>query len=204
LSEENRTQPEREYIPLPDAFAVNDTGLPGAVFRLRKRLYIKAKQAPKYRFYALYDRIYRQDVLAAAWDRVAANNGKPGVDGVSIKDVETSPQGVEGFLCELHETLKSKRYRPQAVRRKMIPKANGGERPLGIPTVRDRVIQPAVKLVLEPIFEADFLDVSYGYRPELSAHDALKAIQGGLGKGRTSVLDADLKGYFGAPFPTTS
>ncbi|MCP5086412.1 MAG: hypothetical protein GY952_06385, partial [Rhodobacteraceae bacterium] len=110
MSEKNRTKPKREYIPLPDAFAVNDTGLPEAVFRLRKRLYIKAKQAPKYRFYALYDRIYRQDVLAAAWDRVAANNGKPGVDGVSIEDVKTSPQGVEGFLGEIHETLKAKRY----------------------------------------------------------------------------------------------
>jgi RNA-directed DNA polymerase len=181
---------------LPDAFAVNDTGLPEAVFRLRKRLYIKAKQAPRYRFYALYDRIYRRDVLAAAWDRVAANNGKPGVDGVSIADVETSPRGVAGFLEEIHETLKAKRYRPRAVRRVMIPKANGGERPLGIPTIRDRVIQTAAKLVLEPIFEADFLDVSYGYRPKRSAHDALKAIQGGLEKGRTSVLDADLKGYF--------
>ncbi|MCP4378070.1 MAG: group II intron reverse transcriptase/maturase, partial [bacterium] len=181
---------------MPEAFAVNDTRLPEAVFRLRKRLYIKAKQAPKYRFYALYDRIYRQDVLAAAWARVAANNGKPGVDGVSIEDVKTSPQGVEGFLGEIHETLKAKRYRPQAVKRVMIPKANGGERPLGIPTIRDRVIQTAAKLVLEPIFEADFMDVSYGYRPKRSAHDALKAIWEGLEKGRTSVLDADLKGYF--------
>ncbi len=196
MSEQNRNTTERRYILLPEAFAVNGTGLPEAVFRLRKRLYIKAKQAPKYRFYTLYDRIYRRDVLAAAWARVAANNGKPGVDGISIADVETSPQGVEGFLKEIHETLKSKRYRPQAVRRKMIPKANGGERPLGIPTIRDRVIQTAVKLILEPIFEADFLDVSYGYRPKRSAHDALKAIQGGLEKGRTSVLDADLKGYF--------
>ncbi len=135
-------------------------------------------------------------MLAAAWGRVAANDGKPGVDGVSIKDVENSPQGVAGFLKEIYETLKSKRYRPQAVRRVMIPKANGGERPLGIPTIRDRVIQTAVKLVLEPIFEADFLDVSYGYRPRRSAHDALKAIMSGLEQGRTAVLDADLKGYF--------
>lgn len=196
MSEENRSRPERKYIPLPEAFAVNSRGLPEAVFKLRKRLYIKAKQAPRYRFYALYDRIYRRDVLAAAWDRVAANDGKPGVDGVSIKDIKTSPKGVEGLLDELHDTLKAKRYRPQAVRRVMIPKANGGERPLGIPTIRDRVIQTAAKLVLEPIFEADFLDVSHGYRPRRSAQDALKAIQSGLEEGRTAVLDADLKGYF--------
>ena len=195
MSEENRTRPERKYIPLPEAFAVNGTGLPDAVFKLRKRLYIKAKQEPKYRFYALYDRIYRRDVLAAAWDRVAANDGKPGVDGVSVKDIMTSPKGVEGLLDEIHKTLKAKRYCPQAVRRVMIPKANGGERPLGIPTIRDRVIQTAVKLVLEPIFEADFLDVSYGYRPRRSARDALEAIQSGLEQGRTAVLDADLKGY---------
>ncbi len=196
MSEKNRTRPERKYIPVPEAFAVNGTGLPEAVFKLRKRLYIKAKQEPKYRFYTLYDRIYRRDVLAAAWDRVATNDGGPGVDGVSIKDIKTSPNGAEGLVDELHNTLKAKRYRPQAVRRKMIPKANGGERPLGIPTIRDRVLQTAAKLVLEPIFEADFLDVSYGYRPRRSARDALEAIQSGLEQGRTAVLDADLKGYF--------
>jgi RNA-directed DNA polymerase len=196
VSEKNRTRPERKYISLPEAFAVNGMGLPEAVFTLRKRLYIKAKQEPKFRFYALYDRIYRRDVLVAAWDRVAANDGSPGVDGVSIKDIMTSPPGAEGFVDELHNTLKAKRYRPQTVRRVMIPKANGGERPLGIPTIRDRVVQTAAKLVLEPIFEADFLDVSYGYRPRRSARDALNAIQSGLEQGRTAVLDADLKGYF--------
>lgn len=196
MSEKNRTRPERKCISLPEAFAVNGTGLPEAVFKLRKRLYIKAKQEPKFRFYALYDRIYRRDVLVAAWDRVAANDGSPGVDGVSIKDIKTSTQGAEGFVDDLHNTLKAKRYRPQTVRRVMIPKANGGERPLGIPTIRDRVVQTAVKLVLEPIFEADFLDVSYGYRPRRSARDALEAIQSGLEQGRTAVLDADLKGYF--------
>ena len=115
MSEKNRTRPERKYIPVPEAFAVNGTGLPDAVFKLRKWLYIKAKQEPKYRFYTLYDRIYRRDVLAAAWDRVAANDGKPGVDGVSVKDIMTSPKGVEGLLDEIHKTLKAKRYCPQAL-----------------------------------------------------------------------------------------
>ena len=121
MSEENRTRPERKYIPLPDAFAVNGMGLPEAVFKLRKRLYIKAKQEPKFRFYTLYDRIYRRDVLGAAWDRVAANDGSPGVDGVSIKDIKTSPNGAEGLVDELHHTLKTKRYRPQAKRRSQRP-----------------------------------------------------------------------------------
>ena len=115
MSEKNRTRPERKYIPLPEAFAVNGTGLPEAVFKLRKRLYIKAKQGLKYRFYVLYDRIYRRDVLVAAWDRVAANDGSSGVDGVSIKDIKTAPKGAEGFVDDLHNTLKAKRYRPQAL-----------------------------------------------------------------------------------------
>lgn len=196
MSEENRTRPDRKQVPLPPAFAQNSGRLPDKVFKLRKRLYIKAKQAPGYRFYALYDRIYRPDVLAAAWNRVARHKGGPGVDGVRIEDIQASPEGVNGFLHEIHERLKARRYRPQAVRRVMIPKANGGERPLGIPTVRDRVIQTAAVLVLEPIFEADFVDVSYGYRPGRSARDALSAIWAGLEQGRTQVLDADLKGYF--------
>lgn len=196
MSEQNRTITEREFIPLPAAFAVNDKGLPEKVFRLRKQLSIKAKQEPKYRFYALYDRIYRPDVLAAAWDLVVANDGAPGVDGVSIKDVQNAPRGVDGFLQEIHESLKAKSYRSQAVRRKMIPKANGGERPSGIPGVRDRVVQSAAKRVLEPIFEADFLEASHGFRPRRSALDAPGAIQGALEGGLTAVYDADLKGYF--------
>ena len=196
MSEQTRSTTERKYIPLPEAFAVNGRGLPEAVFRLRKRLYIKAKQEPKYRFYRLYDRIYRQDVLAAAWELVRANNGAPGVDGVSIAEIRDTPEGIDEYLKQIHETLKAKRYKPQAVRLKIIPKANGGQRPLGIPTVRDRIIQTAAKLVLEPIFESDFEEVSYGFRPGRSAHDALSAIKGGLEGGLTAIYDADLKGYF--------
>ena len=196
LTEENRSSTEKGYILLPPAFARNEKGLPEAVFRLRKRLYIKAKQEPRFRFYALYDRITRPDVLAAAWALVASNDGKPGVDGVAIKDIEESAPGVDGFLRDIQHSLNTKQYKPQAVRRVMIPKANGGERPLGIPTVRDRTIQTATKLVIEPIFEADFLDSSYGFRPKRSAIDALDAIQEGIKQGRSAIYDADLKGYF--------
>jgi len=196
LSDKNRTITEQKHIPLPPAFGRNEKGLPEAVFKLRKRLYIKAKLEPKFRFYALYDRIYRPDVLAAAWALVARNKGTSGVDGLTIKDIVNSAQGVGGFLDEIHLTLKARKYKPQVVRRVMIPKANGGERPLGIPTVRDRVIQSAAKLILEPIFEADFLDSSYGFRPKRSAHHALAAIEKELKRGKTAIYDADLKGYF--------
>ena len=196
LSDSSRTNTERRWVEIPDAFAVNGSRLPEKVFKLRKRLYIKAKQEPRFRFYALYDRICRRDVLEAAWAQVAANNGAPGVDEMSVRDVRMAPRGVQGFVDDIQEKLRTKRYRPSAVRRKMIPKANGGERPLGIPTVRDRVVQTAVKLILEPIFEADFLEVSHGYRPGRSAHDALAAIRAEIMAGRTEVYDADLKGYF--------
>jgi len=175
---------------------VNHKYLPESVFRLRKKLYIKAKQEPKFRFYALYDRIYRQDVLAAAWDQVVLNNGSPGVDGISISMIQSSPEREAAFLQEIHQSLKEKRYRPQAVRRVMIEKANGGQRPLGIPTLRDRVVQTATKLILEPIFEADFLDTSYGFRPKRSAHQALDEIKAQLQQGRNAIYDADLKAYF--------
>jgi RNA-directed DNA polymerase len=167
---------------------------PEAIQELQRKLYLKAKQEPTYRFYALYDKVCRQDILIHAYRLAKANGGAPGVDGVRFADIES--YGEERFLVELRQELQERRYRPEAVLRVMIPKAGGGERPLGIPTIKDRVVQTAAKLVLEPIFEADFTDNAYGYRPRRSAQQAVRAVHQGLKAGFVHVVDADLSKYF--------
>ena len=168
---------------------------PDAIRTLQRKLYTKAKQEPAYRFYALYDKVWRADILMFAYRLVRANKGSPGVDGTNFEDIEQKI-GIDKFLSELAQDLKDKTYRPDPVRRVMIPKADGGQRPLGIPTIRDRVAQMAVKLVIEPIFEADFCPSSYGFRPKKSAHDAVDEIADALHQGYTKVIDADLSKYF--------
>ncbi len=155
---------------------------------------LSAKAEPEFRFYLLYDKVCREDILEHAYKLAKANRGAPGVDGVTFAQIEEA--GVEAWLSGLRQELQEKRYKPQPVRRVMIPKPGGGERPLGIPTIRDRVVQTAVKLVIEPVLEADLSPYAFGYRPGKSALDAIKIVQGMLNQGYTDVVDADLSKYF--------
>jgi RNA-directed DNA polymerase len=167
---------------------------PTKLRELQRKLYERAKKEPKFRFYALYDKVYRADVLEHAYRLAKANGGAPGPDGETFEDIEAS--GVAALLERLSDELKTKSYRPGPVRRVYIPKVGGGERPLGIPNVRDRVVQTAARLILEPIFEAGFEDDSYGFRPRRDAHQALDAIRDALKAGMGWIIDADVESYF--------
>ena len=167
---------------------------PEKIRNLQKKLYLKAKQEPRFRFYQLGDKVWRSDILEHAYRLAKANGGSAGVDGVTFQQIES--EGRREWLRSLQEELRSKSYRPQPVRRVKIPKPGGGQRPLGIPTVRDRVVQTAVKLVIEPIFETELDPEAYGYRPKRSAHDAIRRVHELLCAGYTDVVDADLSQYF--------
>ncbi len=167
---------------------------PSKIRDLQIKLYRKAKNEPEYRFYLLYDKICREDILAHAYELARANQGAPGVDGQNFEEIES--RGLAEWLTGIRQELRNKTYQPQPVRRVMIPKPGGGERPLGIPTIRDRVVQTAAKLVLEPIFEADWEPNAYGYRPKRSAQDAIREVHELLCDGYTDVVDADLSKYF--------
>ena len=186
--------PERAN-DVPRGNAAKGKALPRDPVRaLQWKLYRAAKQSRSRRFHALYDKICRRDVLNRAWLEVARNGGAPGVDGVTIVTIEET--GVAKFLEQLQAELVEKRYRPLPVRRVSIPKRTGGQRHLGVPAVRDRVVQAAAKMVLEPLYEADFTDVSFGFRPKRNAHQARERIRTGLRQGRRWVVDADIKGFF--------
>ena len=174
--------PETENNPVVDK-----------VRELQRKLWVCAKQSRTRRFHALYDRIYSGDVLRDAWRRVRSNRGAAGIDAETIQVIEQ--RGVGEFLAEIEVALRAGRYGPQPVKRRYIPKADGKQRPLGIPTVRDRVVQMAAKIVIEPIFEADFQACSYGLRPKKSATQALEAIREAGNRGYNFVVDADIQGY---------
>jgi RNA-directed DNA polymerase len=167
---------------------------PPKLRRLQEALYTKAKQEPAYRFYLLYDKVYRADILAHAYALAKQNGGAPGVDGVTFEDIDAA--GLEPWLAAVQEALRAETYRPQAVRRVLIPKPGGGERPLGIPGIRDRVVQTAALLIVQPIFEADLEPTAYGYRPGRSALEAVQEVHRALCAGHTEVIDADVSKYF--------
>ena len=171
---------------------------PDKIRELQRKLYRKAKQEPNFRFYLLYDKVYRRDILSYAYRFVKANKGASGVDGVTFERIEEKEGGAEGYLEQIAEELEGKNYRPMPVRRVYIPKPDGRQRPLGIPTIKDRVVQMAVKLVIEPIFEADFEENSYGFRPKRNAHQAMDDVSLQLRIGKTQVIDADISKYFDA------
>jgi RNA-directed DNA polymerase len=168
---------------------------PESIRKLQRKLYRKAKQEPARRFHALYDKVYRADILSHAYNLVRSNKGGAGIDGITFEAIETE-KGVPAFIAELEEALRNKTYKPDPVKRVMIPKSDGSRRPLGIPTIRDRVAQMAVKLVIEPIFEADFCKSSYGFRPKKSAHDAVDDVTYCMNSGYTEIIDADISKYF--------
>ena len=171
---------------------------PEKIRKLQRALYVKAKQEPTRRFHFLYDKVWREDILAHAYACCRANGGAPGVDGETFSRIEA--YGVERWLGALREEVRTGHYKAQPVKRVMIPKPGGiGQRPLGIPTIRDRVVQTAATLVLAPIFEADFDEAAFGYRPKRSAHDAVRMVHQAIDAGHTEVVDADLSKYFGAP-----
>lgn len=168
---------------------------PESVRKLQRALYTKAKAEPSFRFYSLWDKVWREDILREAWRRCRRNGGAAGVDGVRFADIEA--QGVEAWLGNLQQELRTKQYRPRSLLRVWIPKASGGQRPLGIPTIRDRVVQAAVVIVIEPVFEADLLPQQYGFRPRLDAKTAVRRVYYHVTeKGRRDVVDADLSDYF--------
>jgi RNA-directed DNA polymerase len=167
---------------------------PEKIRELQNKLYCKTKNEPEYRFYQLYDKIYREDILQHAYRLAKANGGAPGVDGKSFAQIES--EGVEEWLNGIRKELHDRTYEPQPVRRVMIPKPGGGQRPLGIPTIRDRVVQTAAKLIVEPIWEAELEPNAYGYRPGKSAQDAIQKVTEVLREGYTDIVDADLSKYF--------
>lgn len=187
----NKYSTTEEEIKIP-----KELGIPQKLSELRWKLGNKAKQEPKFRFYTLYDRIYRKDVLETAYARVRANRGSAGVDNITFEDIEKETDGVENLINKLEYELRNKCYKPLPIKRVYIPKPNGKLRGLGIPCIRDRIVQMAVLLILEPIFEVDFEDTSYGFRPRRGAHDALKEIQENIRQGRKEIYDADLSSYF--------